>query len=95
MRVLSVRLRKPDMLEEPMPGKCYVSMSALSGIFCSVGDYVLPTPPRPLNATRSVMICHAAILGTGSNFFPTIETMKVLAILSLDALVMLVVGEGD
>jgi hypothetical protein len=44
MLVLSVRFRKPDMLEEPMPGKRYVSLSALSGIFCSVGDDVLPTP---------------------------------------------------
>jgi hypothetical protein len=42
MLVLSVRFRKPDMLEEPMPGKRYVSLSALSGIFCSVGDDVLP-----------------------------------------------------
>jgi hypothetical protein len=37
MRVLSVRLRKPDMLEKPMPGKRYVSLSALSGIFCRGG----------------------------------------------------------
>ena len=44
MRVLSVRLRKPDMLEELMPRKCYVSLSALSGIFCRVGDNVLPPP---------------------------------------------------
>jgi hypothetical protein len=39
-----VRLRKSDMLEESMPGKCYVSLSALSGIFCRVGDDVLPSP---------------------------------------------------
>ena len=38
------RLRKPDMLEEPMPGKRHVSLSALSGIFCRVGDDVLPSP---------------------------------------------------
>jgi hypothetical protein len=44
MRVLSVHLRKPDMLEEPMLGKRYVSLSALSGIFCRVGDNVLPPP---------------------------------------------------
>jgi hypothetical protein len=40
MLVLSVRFRKPDMLEESMPGKRYVSLSALSGIFCRVGDDV-------------------------------------------------------
>ena len=44
MRVLSVRLRKPDISKEPMPGKRYVSLSALSGIFCRVGDDVLPRP---------------------------------------------------
>src|SRR5215211_2265771 len=44
MRVLSVRLRKPDMLEKPMPTKRYVSLSALSDIFCRVGDNVLPLP---------------------------------------------------
>jgi hypothetical protein len=27
-----------------MPGKRHVSMSALSGIFCRVGDDVLPSP---------------------------------------------------
>jgi hypothetical protein len=49
MRVMSVRLRKPDMLEEPIPRKRYVSLSALSGIFCRVGDDVLPPPKvRPL-----------------------------------------------
>jgi hypothetical protein len=42
MRVVSVRLRKPDKLEESMPGIRYVSLSALSGIFCRVGDDVLP-----------------------------------------------------
>jgi len=44
MRVLSGHLRKPDMSEESMPGKRYVSLSALSGIFCRVGDNVLPPP---------------------------------------------------
>jgi hypothetical protein len=44
MTVLSARLRKPDMSEEPMAGKRYVSMSALSGFFCTVGDNVLPRP---------------------------------------------------
>ena len=42
MWALSVRLRRPDMLEEPMQGKRYVSLSALSGIFCRVGDNVRP-----------------------------------------------------
>ena len=42
--MLSVRLRKPDMSEEPMLEKRYVSLSALSGIFCRVGDDVLPSP---------------------------------------------------
>jgi hypothetical protein len=42
--VLSGRLRKPEMLEESMPGKRYVRLSALSGIFCRVGDDVLPSP---------------------------------------------------
>jgi hypothetical protein len=40
MRVLSGRLRKPDMLEKPMPGKRYVRLSALSDIFCRVGGKV-------------------------------------------------------
>jgi hypothetical protein len=43
MRVMSVRLRKPDISEEPMPGKRNVSLSALSGIFCRAGNDVLPT----------------------------------------------------
>jgi hypothetical protein len=49
MRVPSVRLREPDMLEEQMLGKRYVSVSALSGIFCRVGGKVLSPPKvRPL-----------------------------------------------
>ena len=44
MRGCQWRLRKPEMYEELMPGKRYVSLSALSGIFCRVGDDVLPSP---------------------------------------------------
>jgi hypothetical protein len=47
MWVLSVRLREPDMLEESMPGKRHVRLSALSGIFCRVGGKVL-SPPEVL-----------------------------------------------
>jgi hypothetical protein len=48
MRMLSGRLREPDMSEEPMPRKRYVSLSALSGIFCRVGR-VLPSSPTVQN----------------------------------------------
>jgi hypothetical protein len=34
----------PEMSEESMPGKRYVSLSALSGIFCRLGGNVLSTP---------------------------------------------------
>jgi hypothetical protein len=44
MLVLALRWRTSEMSEESISRKYYVSLSALSGIFCRVGDGVLPPP---------------------------------------------------
>jgi hypothetical protein len=74
MRVLSVRLRKPDMLEKSMPGKRYVSLSALSGIFCRVGDNVL-SPPEALELPilrhlQHISLCSLVRCSRGSGGCP-------------------------
>jgi hypothetical protein len=42
--VLALRRRTSEMSEGSTSRICYVSLSALSGIFCRVGDDLLPSP---------------------------------------------------